>query len=402
MGTCILSVRQDTRVHCTSSSNSCPATTSHQPTDMDSFPALKNDLYLRAARNEKVEAAPAWIMRQAGRYLPEFKEVRAENNFFQVCRTPELACEVTMQPLRRYNGLLDASIIFSDILVVPQALGMEVEMRPGVGPVFLSPLKSPEEIDGLRSLEKALPQLQYVFDAITLTRKTIDGQVPLFGFTGAPWTLMAYMIEGGGSKTQAKSKKWLYTEKEASHKLLQLLTDVCVDYLVEQVKAGAQMLQVFESNAEHLGPDLFTEYCTPYLNQICDKVKAKLQAAGIEPVPMTVFAKGGGQHGLKSLASSNYEVLGIDWTMEPEEARAIVGEDKVLQGNLDPCALYAPPQELDAMVEKMVKRFGFKDNNKGWIVNLGHGIYPDIDPEHLKVFLESVKKHTSVQKNGTH
>merc|ERR1711973_685475 len=220
-------------------------------------------------------------------------------------------------------------------------------MRPGVGPVFLSPLKTPEDLDSLHDLDKALPELQYVFDAITLTRKTINGQVPLFGFTGAPWTLMGYMIEGGGSKTQSKSKKWLYTHRAASHRLLQMITDVNVDYLVEQVKAGAQMLQVFESNAEYLGPDLFAEFCVPYLNQICDKVKAKLKEAGIEPVPMTVFPKGGGQHALKALASSSYDVIGIDWTMEPEEARALVGDGKVLQGNLDPCALYASPEELD-------------------------------------------------------
>jgi len=209
--------------------------------------------------------------------------------------------------------------------------------------------------------------------------------------------LMSYMIEGGGSKTQSKSKKWLYTHPEASHRLLQLITDVNVDYLVEQVRAGAQTLQVFESNAEHLGPDMFASFCVPYLNQICDKVKAKLQAAGIEPVPMTVFPKGGGHHALKTLATSNYDVIGIDWTIEPKEARAIVGEDKVLQGNLDPCALYAPHENIDKMVEKMVERFGFKQSKRGWIVNLGHGIYPDMDPDHLKAFLEAVKKHTSVQ-----
>jgi len=361
------------------------------------FPPLKNDLYLRAARGEEVEAAPAWIMRQAGRYLPEFHEVRAKHDFFEVCRTPELACELTMQPLRRYEGLLDASIIFSDILVIPQALGMAVEMQPGKGPVFLAPLTCPDDMEKLGSVEKALPELQYVFDAINLTRKTINGQVPLFGFTGAPWTLMAYMIEGGGSKTHSKSKKWLYDHPEASHKLLQLITDVAVDYLVEQVKAGAQMLQVFESNAEHLGPELFAKFCAPYLTQICDRVKAKLQKEdGVEPVPLTVFAKGGGVHGLKAMAASNYDVIGIDWTMEPEEARKIVGDGKVLQGNLDPCALYAPPQEIDRLTEKMANEFQFKvKGKKGWIVNLGHGIYPDIDPERLKAFLTSVKKHTS-------
>ena len=186
-------------------------------------------------------------MRQAGRYLPEFREVRVEHEFFKVCQTPELACEITLQPIRRFP--LDAAIIFSDILVVPQALGMTVQMKPGVGPVFDKPLLTPEDMEALVSPDVKMA-LKYVYDAITLTRQKLEGKVPLIGFTGAPWTLMSYMIEGGGSKTQSKAKKWLYHFTEASHKLLSLLTEVCVDYLVEQVRAGAQLLQVFESNAE--------------------------------------------------------------------------------------------------------------------------------------------------------
>ena len=185
-------------------------------------------------------------MRQAGRYLPEFREVRVEHEFFKVCQTPELACEITLQPIRRFP--LDAAIIFSDILVVPQALGMTVQMKPGVGPVFDKPL-TPEDMEALVRPDVKVA-LKYVYDAITLTRQKLEGKVPLIGFTGAPWTLMSYMIEGGGSKTQSKAKKWLYHFTEASHKLLSLLTEVCVDYLVEQVRAGAQLLQVFESNAE--------------------------------------------------------------------------------------------------------------------------------------------------------
>merc|ERR1719232_479779 len=228
---------------------------------------------------------------------------------------------------------------------------MVVEMKEGVGPVFPSPLKSPEDVKSLKSPSEALPKLQYVFDAITLTRRTLDGRVPLIGFTGAPWTLMSYMIEGGGSKTLSKSKKWLYTQPEASLKLLQLLTDVNVDYLVGQVKAGAQMLPVFESHAEHLNMDLFSKFSLPFLTQICSKVKAKLKECGIEPVPMTIFAKGG-HYALKALATSGYDVIGLDWTMAPELAREICDQSGVvLQGNLDPCALYAPKEDLESKVK---------------------------------------------------
>ena len=219
---------------------------------MENFPPLQNDRLLKAARGEPVDRVPVWIMRQAGRYLPEFREVRVENEFFKVCQTPELACEITLQPIRRFP--LDAAIIFSDILVIPQALGMIVQMKPGVGPVFDKPLVNPEDIDTLVRPDVKVA-LKYVYDAITLTRHKLEGKVPLIGFTGAPWTLMAYMIEGGGSKTQSKAKKWLYQFPEASRRLLSVLTEVCVDYLVEQVRAGAQMLQVFESNAEYLGEE---------------------------------------------------------------------------------------------------------------------------------------------------
>jgi len=381
------------------------------------FPVMKNDLLLRAARGEDIERAPVWVMRQAGRYLPEFQEVRKDHDFFEMCRTPELACEITLQPINRYDGLLDAAIIFSDILVVPQALGMTVEMRSGVGPVFPSPLQTPEDIEKfLGSPTDAMLKLQYVYDAINLTRHQLQGRVPLLGFTGAPWTLMSYMIEGGGSKTLSKSKRWLYAYPEASKKLLQLLTDVNVDYLVGQVRAGAQMLQIFESHAEHLGPDLFVKFCVPYLSQICDRVKEKL---GKDAVPMTVFAKGGGHHSLESLRATSYDVVSIDWTINPLEARKILDVKKnahtkendtentvkrlsrVLQGNLDPCALYASVEDIDTMVEKMCKQFftcptSGVPRHSGWIANLGHGIYPDIDTEKMKAFLMAIHKHSAM------
>jgi len=352
---------------------------------MEDFPPLKNDRILRAARGESVDRVPVWVMRQAGRYLPEFRKVREQHDFFTICQTPKLACEITLQPIARFD--LDAAIIFSDILVVPQALGMEVLMQPGVGPVFPKPLIEASDLECLGDVEAALPKLKYVFEAITLTRKELNGKVPLIGFTGAPWTLMSYMIEGGGSKTLSKAKKWLYTRPEASIKLLQLLTDVNVDYLVGQVKAGAQMLQVFESHAEHLNMDLFSKFCLPFLTQICSRVKTKLKECGIEPVPMTVFAKGG-HYVLKTLSNSGYDVIGLDWTMDPAVAREVCDQSGVcLQGNLDPCALYAPKEELEAKVREMAAKFGHKTK---WIANLGHGIYPDMDPESMTTFVNAV------------
>jgi len=345
---------------------------------------LLNDRILKAARGQDVDKVPIWVMRQAGRYLPEFQEVGKEHDFFKVCQTPELACKITLQPISRFD--LDAAIIFSDILVVPQALGMKVEMRTGEGPVFPKPLVNVSDLDALTTVKAALSELQHVFDAITLTRENLKGRVPLIGFTGAPWTLMSYMIEGRGSKTCCKAKKWLYTRAEASKTLLQLLTDVNVDYLVGQVKAGAQMLQVFESHAEYLGEDLFNQFSLPFLIEICSRVKKTLRDENIDPVPMTVFAKGG-HYALKSLASSGYDVIGLDWTIDPSVAREVCEQSGVtLQGNLDPCALYAPKEELEAQVKKMATKFG----HKNWIANLGHGIYPDMDPESVATFVNAV------------
>ncbi|KAF9969127.1 Uroporphyrinogen decarboxylase in heme biosynthesis, partial [Actinomortierella ambigua] len=256
------------------------------------FPPLKNDLILRAARGEKTERAPVWVMRQAGRYLPEFRKERVESDFFKICRTPELATKVTLQPIDRYDGLLDASIIFSDILVVPQSMGLQVEMIPGKGPHFPDPLVLPADMSRLKTKVDVYQELNYVFEAITMTRHALNGRVPLIGFVGAPWTLMAYMIEGGGSKTLSKAKEWLFKYPEASHELLQRTTDVCVDFLVGQVRAGAQ---------------------------IASRVKAAL---GEDAVPMTVFAKGS-WYAVDKLSRLEYDVVSLDWTHDPKEAKAI-------------------------------------------------------------------------------
>ncbi|KAJ2950654.1 hypothetical protein O0L34_g8911 [Tuta absoluta] len=347
------------------------------------FPPLKNDRLLRAALGKEVDKVPVWVMRQAGRYLPEFQEVRAKHDFFTVCRTPELACEVTLQPLRRYDHL-DASIIFSDILVIPQALGMTVEMHPGKGPVFPQPLSDPSEIDGLKE-EGAVSRLLYVGQAITLTRHKIEGKVPLIGFSGAPFTLMGYMIEGGGSPTMAKTKEWLQKYPKDVHKLLSLLSRVIIDYLVMQAESGAQLLQVFESSADHLPRELFAEFSLPYLKDIRSGIRAKLDEKKLEQVPMTIFAKGAG-HSLDVQAQLGYETIGLDWTVDPVEARKVVGDNITLQGNLDPQDLYKSPEELRQLTIDMVKKFG----KHRYIANLGHGITPQTPLISMTTFTEAV------------
>ncbi|KAG9278428.1 uroporphyrinogen decarboxylase [Astyanax mexicanus] len=351
------------------------------------FPELKNDTFLRAARGEEVEHVPVWCMRQAGRYLPEFREARAGKDFFETCRSPEACCELTLQPLRRFP--FDASIIFSDILVVPQAMGMDVQMCPGKGPIFPEPLKEPDDLQRLRPKVDVAAELGYVFKAITLTRHKLEGKVPLLGFTGAPWTLMSYMIEGGGSTTHSKAKRWLYRHPEASHKLLGQLTDVIVEYLLGQVKAGAQALQVFESHTGCLGPAEFKEFSLPYLRDIARRVKDKLKESGLDNVPMIVFAKDG-HYGLEELSQSHYEVVGLDWTIDPRSARERTGGKVCLQGNMDPCALYATKDRISEIVKKMVEGFG----TKGYIANLGHGVYPDMDPECVGAFVDAVHTHS--------
>ncbi|TWW73318.1 uroporphyrinogen decarboxylase [Takifugu flavidus] len=350
------------------------------------FPQLLNDTFLRAARGEDTDHVPVWCMRQAGRYLPEFRKTREGRDFFDTCRSPEACCELTLQPLRRFP--FDAAIIFSDILVIPQALGMNVQMVAGKGPTFPEPLKEPEDLQQLQAKVDVSKELDYVFKAITLTRHKIEGKVPLIGFSGAPWTLMSYMIEGGGSNTHSKAKRWLYRHPEASHMLLKMLTDVIVQYLLGQVAAGAQALQVFESHAGILGPVEFKEFSLPYLRDIARRVKDKLKEAG-EDIPMIVFAKDA-HYALEDLSQSHYEVVGLDWTIDPQSARERTGGKVSLQGNMDPCALYAPKERISQIVKKMLEGFG----KKGYIANLGHGLYPDMDPENVGAFVDAVHQHS--------
>ncbi|RDB20521.1 Uroporphyrinogen decarboxylase [Hypsizygus marmoreus] len=354
------------------------------------FPPLQNDLLLRAARGEATERAPVWVMRQAGRYLPEFRKVRESHEFFEVCRTPDLATKITLQPVQRYPRLLDAAIIFSDILVIPQAMGMEVQMNPG--PYFPDPLVTPEDVKKLSPVVDVQKELKYVFNAITQTRIELNGEVPLIGFCGAPWTLFAYMIEGGGSKTLQKAKTWLFKYPEESKALLLRIADVCVDFLVGQVRAGAQLLQVFDSWAGELSPYDFSTFSFPTLVHISTNVRSRLAAENLPSVPMTLFAKGA-NYALGLLAEkAGYDVLGIDWCIDPVEARRLVGDKVALQGNMDPSVLYGGRDAIEAAVKRMCE--GFHAGKGGWIANLGHGITPGVDPEDLRWFFECVHKYS--------
>jgi uroporphyrinogen decarboxylase len=351
------------------------------------FPTLSNDCILRAARGEKTEFVPVWIMRQAGRYLPEFRELRQKHSFFECCETPSLACEITLMPIRRFN--LDAAIIFSDILVIPQALGLKVEMTPE-GPKFPAPLKQGEALRSRLNFDVTISKrLHYVYEAITITRHALEGKCPLIGFSGAPWTLMCYMIEGGGSKTMSKAKKWLYQEPLVSVQLLDLIADKVTDHLVEQVRAGAQMVQLFESNAEYLNLDLFRQFAYPQIVKICTQFRKRVNDLAIAQVPIIVFAKGG--HYAMDLLAQNVgliDVISLDWTLDPKKIRTITNNKFCLQGNLDPCALYSDPETIATKTKQMLEQFG----TQKYIANLGHGIYPDADFEHVKIFIDLVHK----------
>jgi uroporphyrinogen decarboxylase len=322
-------------------------TTDVKKTETTKYP-LKNDTLLRACRGQPVDHIPLWMMRQAGRYLPEFQQIRKEIDFFALCEDPVLAAEITIQPLTRYP-LLDAVIIFSDILVIPQALGFKIEMKAGVGPVFVEPLSDPNLIDKMERPDVS-KRLLYVYDAIRETLKRLEGKVPLIGFTGAPWTLFSYMIEGKTSKTWSVAKKWLYVHSEASHKLLKLLADLITEHLILQIEAGASVVQVFDSWAGYLSPEQYSEFCIPNLNNIVKRVH---QAH--PNVPVILFAKGA--HYLNLINATDYDVISLDWTMDPVLSRAAL-PGKALQGNLDPCALFASDQDIEKMTRKMIEGFG--------------------------------------------
>jgi uroporphyrinogen decarboxylase len=337
-----------------------------------------NDLFLRACRREPVERTPVWMMRQAGRYLPEYRAIRARADFLTMVRTPELAVEVTLQPVDRLG--VDAAIIFSDILVVPQAMGMALSVEEGTGPRFHEPIRSERDALRLRDVDVA-EDLRYMLDALRLARRALDGRVPLIGFAGAPWTLMSYMVEGSGSKTFARAKALLAESPATAHRLLERLAGTVGRFLAAQVEAGAQAVQLFDSWAAALGPRDFREFALPYL---AETVRTARKAGA----PVIAFAPGAGW-ALEELAATGADVVGIDWQTDAADARRRLGTDRVaLQGNLDPCWLYAPPAVIRERTRQMLAAFG----PRGHIANLGHGILPDIPVPHAEAFVETVRE----------
>ena len=340
---------------------------------------LKNDLLLRAAKGEKVERTPVWLMRQAGRILPEYRAIRNSlSGFIELVKTPELAAEVTIQPVDILG--VDAAIIFSDILVIPEAMGLSYEMIEKKGPFFPKTIANKADVDHLQIVNGE--ELTYVYDAIKITKKELNGRVPLIGFSGASWTLLSYMVEGSGSKTFSKARNMLYTQPEVAHLLLQKLTDSIINYIKGQIAAGADLIQLFDSWAGVLPPAQYEEFSMKYIRQICD---------AITEVPITVFAKGA-YFAREAMGQLNCEVIGLDWNMDISESRKLIGDHKTLQGNLDPCALYGSFEDVKKSTRKMLDEF----RNSRHIANLGHGIYPDIDPEKVKCFIETVNEYSKV------
>merc|ERR1719356_2021893 len=326
------------------------------------WPAPKNDRLLRAARGETNDRAPKWMMRQAGRYLPEYQAVLRATDFFTVCQTPALACEVTLQPIRRYKTL-DSMIIFSDILVIPVAMGMPCGMVEGVGPKFDFAIETPEDMKKLNLTPNVQDSLSYVFDAVFWTRQQSNNEIPVIGFAGAPWTLMGYMVEGGAVRSFDRAKKWLYLYPEASRKLLTALRDIVVEYLVGQYDSGAPLLTVFDTNCGEIPPSVYEDFMVADLKYIAEEVKRQRPDA-----LMSVFPKDGE---LATFNDSKYDVVGVSWKTSPAQARRWL-PDKTLQGNLDPFLLYADEAEITARAQRMVKEFGVDR----YISNLGHGMLP--------------------------
>lgn len=336
---------------------------------------MQNTLLIQAAKAEHTTRTPVWLMRQAGRILPEYRKVRAQaGDFKTLVKTPELATEVTIQPVAILN--VDAAIIFSDILVIPEAMGLNYEMEENKGPVFPKKISTPKDLSDLHVAQAG--ELQYVMDAIALTKKELNGKVPLIGFAGAPWTIFSYMIEGKGSKTFSAAKKMLYTQPGFSHQLLEMITQSTINYLRGQIAAGADVIQIFDSWAGILGPDQYEEFSLRYISKICDAIKA---------TPKIVFAKGA-FFARAEMNKINCNVVGLDWNMGIEESRAFM-PDKVLQGNLDPCALYGSREDVKRETKKMLDAFGPHKH----IANLGHGLYPDTDVDQVKCFIDTVKEY---------
>ncbi|MBB4077755.1 uroporphyrinogen decarboxylase [Lewinella aquimaris] len=336
----------------------------------------KNDLFLRAARGESVERPPVWLMRQAGRILPQYRALRASlSGFKELVSTPDLAAEVTVQPVDELG--VDAAIIFSDILVIPEALGLDYTMVEKVGPRFPKVIQSSADVEALRPAEDAPNHLGYVYDALDATKRRLENRVPLIGFAGAPWTIFAYMVEGGGSKTFSKARRMLYREPALSHRLLERIAIASAAYLKEKVRHGADLIQLFDSWAGVLPPAHYQEFSLRYIDLICKE---------LDETPVTVFAKDA-RHAIPAIGALDCQVVQLDWIADVERARSEV-RGKVLQGNLDPCQLYAPVDQITAATTRMLDKFGRKH-----IANLGHGVYPDTPLDGVKAFVNAVKSY---------
>ena len=337
---------------------------------------MKNDLLLKALRGETTDRVPVWMMRQAGRYLPEYMVLRKQYGFFERCQTPELAAEITLQPVDIIG--VDAAILFSDILVVPQAMGLEVQLIESKGPVLPDPVRTATDMQRV-VVPDVQDRLHYVFDAIRLIKERLDGRVPLIGFAGSPWTLLCYMVQGKGSKTFDEAKAFCYTQPELAHRLLQMITDTTIAYLKGQIRAGADAIQLFDSWGGLLGPEDFEVLSLQYMRQIVAAVK--------DEAPVVVFAKGA-WHALDAMAATGAHGLGLDWCIKADIARQLAGKQVTLQGNFDPAKLLSPIPVIKKEVKQMLRSFG-KDR---YIANLGHGILPNVPVDHARAFVDTVKE----------
>jgi uroporphyrinogen decarboxylase len=344
---------------------------------------LKNDRFLRALQRQPVDRTPVWMMRQAGRYLPEYRATRTQaGSFLDLCKNAELACEVTMQPLRRYP--MDAAILFSDILTVPDALGLGLYFEEGEGPRFRKTVRSEADLAGLNKIN-ARDDLAYVMNAVRTIRRELNGQVPLIGFSGSPWTLATYMVEGGSSKDFAHIKTLAYDQPELMHQLLSLLADAVADYLSAQVEAGAQALQIFDTWGGSLSAAGYKEFSLKYMQRVISRLPAEADG---RKVPVIVFTKGGGQW-LNAIADCGAQAVGIDWTTDIGVARSTVGDRVCLQGNMDPSMLFASPARIREEVGSILASFG---HGSGHVFNLGHGITPGVNPDHVTAYVDAVQE----------
>jgi uroporphyrinogen decarboxylase len=345
------------------------------------MPELQNDRFLKALLREPVDVTPVWMMRQAGRYLPEYRRVRKQaGSFMDLCTSPELACEVTMQPVDRFP--LDAAILFSDILTIPDAMGLGLYFAEGEGPRFERPVRCAADVDAL-PVPDPEDELRYVMDAVRLIRRTLDNRIPLIGFSGSPWTLATYMVEGSSTKTYSKVKGMLYNEPQLLHRMLETVARSVTSYLNAQIAAGAQAVMIFDTWGGVLTPPDYVEFSLDYMQQI---VSGLTREAEGRKVPVILFTKGGCQW-LEIMADTGCDALGIDWSTDLAAARKRVGDRVALQGNLDPAVLYASPDVIRRKVGDVLAAFG---KGSGHVFNLGHGITPDVDPEHAGALINAV------------